>query len=117
MNICRHCKINEGTIIDCVHPYNKYYTCRDCNSLRARKYRKTPEGKNAYRKAMKVQYDKNYAKILARGRLNYHKRKGNIDVPNKCSECNEVKKLEAHHSDYSRPLDVTWLCRECHCKV
>jgi ribosomal protein S27AE len=30
-----------------------------------------------------------------------------------CSQCGNRKSL-AHHQDYSRPLDVTWLCRECH---
>lgn len=28
-------------------------------------------------------------------------------------ECS-AEKVEAHHFDYSRPLDVVWLCRSCH---
>jgi hypothetical protein len=27
--------------------------------------------------------------------------------------CGEPK-VHAHHEDYSRPLDVTWLCQKCH---
>lgn len=30
-----------------------------------------------------------------------------------CSICGE-KISEKHHHDYSKPLDVTWLCRACH---
>jgi ribosomal protein S27AE len=30
-----------------------------------------------------------------------------------CERC-ETAKTEAHHEDYSRPLDVVWLCRKCH---
>jgi ribosomal protein S27AE len=30
-----------------------------------------------------------------------------------CSQCGE-EKAEAHHGDYTKPLDVRWLCRRCH---
>ena len=32
-----------------------------------------------------------------------------------CAVCGEAK-VEAHHHDYSKPLDVIWLCRSCHIK-
>lgn len=30
-----------------------------------------------------------------------------------CLRCGAVK-VEAHHEDYARPLEVKWLCRRCH---
>ena len=30
-----------------------------------------------------------------------------------CSQCG-TQKTDAHHEDYSKPLDVIWLCRKCH---
>ena len=31
-----------------------------------------------------------------------------------CGVCGANKKIQGHHADYSRPLDVEWLCFRCH---
>lgn len=34
--------------------------------------------------------------------------------PKCCERCGKEKRLDAHHRDYSKPLEVEWLCRLCH---
>lgn len=31
-----------------------------------------------------------------------------------CVSCGSTERLEAHHTDYTQPLNVTWLCKPCH---
>ena len=59
-------------------------------------------------------YRRNPEKHKARSMLNYAVRSGKIHKPLYCSCCDSDKHLEAHHTDYSKPLEVTWLCRTCH---
>ena len=33
--------------------------------------------------------------------------------PTPCQQCG-AQKCQAHHDDYTKPLDVRWLCRRCH---
>jgi hypothetical protein len=41
-------------------------------------------------------------------------RSGRLVKPVSCDGCGLERRLEAHHEDYSKPLEVRWLCRSCH---
>lgn len=52
----------------------------------------------------------------ARYQLNLAVQRGEILKPNHCEHCGGGSKLQAHHTDYSKALEVLWLCPECHSK-
>lgn len=39
---------------------------------------------------------------------------GLIVKPSRCERCGQETMLHGHHKDYSKPLDVTWVCAKCH---
>lgn len=47
-------------------------------------------------------------------RLQRAVRGGKILRPPQCDRCSKPCKPDAHHHDYAKPLDVEWLCRQCH---
>lgn len=52
-------------------------------------------------------------KYKARNAVAYAIQKGRLfALP--CESCGAQDDIHAHHDDYSKPLDVRWLCRECH---
>lgn len=97
------------------------------NKERHRKRMEDPEKYAAYREFMKARYSKYAAnskqkdrsrdkvKLRARGIVRNHIWRGKLSrLP--CEQCGEVKS-HAHHEEYSRPLDVKWLCVKCHVKL
>ena len=113
MKLCRHCKKNEGTILD----RRPYVSCSPCNSARARAYRTTKAGKETYRAIMKRQYLKHRIKVLARAKLGRAVKSGKIIKPIHCQKCGLSSRLDGHHEDYAQALSVVWLCRPCHSVV
>lgn len=60
----------------------------------------------------------NRDKCNAREQLRYWVEKGTIKRPEKCDMCESSEhRIEAHHFDYSKPLDVQWFCQKCHLKL
>lgn len=49
---------------------------------------------------------------------------GKLTRPDKCGHCGQPSipfrdgrpSIQAHHHDYSKPLDVMWLCVDCHAR-
>lgn len=66
-----------------------------------------------YREARKLHPEQFQARIALQGAV----RHGRIVKPSRCQECRTElpsAKLQGHHHDYSKPLDVEWLCQACH---
>lgn len=57
--------------------------------------------------------EKNKARLAVARALS----RGTLVKPCGCYFCGTAEKLQAHHHDYTRPLDVFWLCPSCHGKL
>lgn len=55
-------------------------------------------------------------KISARYAVNNAVKRGDLVKPNGCEQCGREARLTGHHDDYSKPLNVRWLCYSCHGK-
>jgi len=113
---CSKCKTEEGPFIkNATGPSGIiYYQCRTCNTSRAKKYRATSEGKKKIYDAVKKSMKKHKQHTLARGQVKEALKYGRLIRPDKCEECEQKLPLQGHHEDYSKSLEVNWLCRSCH---
>lgn len=73
-----------------------------------------PERHRARQKALRESHDpKHKARHVLRNAV-YH---GRVNKPTHCERCGgdfEKHEIHGHHSDYSKPFDVDWVCHECH---
>ena len=88
--------------------------CRDCCQEDDRKYQHTEAGRRAKRKSDRNQRQLHSRKIEARSAVNNAIATGKLTRPSICESCFGEHFVEGHHEDYSKPLDVEWLCTECH---
>lgn len=78
----------------------------------AREYQREHRAeRNAYVRAARA---RNPAKFRARDAVKKAIRTGRLKRPATCADCGARGRLHAHHEDYERRLDVTFLCTKCH---
>lgn len=109
--------------------------CKECNSAGARAWERTNRQRAAANKRQWGRVNRDRAdeiakrkrerypeKERARNALNHAIKRGDLKRPTHCEECggrgeptaDGRSPLQAHHADYSKPLEVEWLCSKCH---
>lgn len=71
----------------------------------------------SHQKSDKKKRLKYLEKEKARHLTYYAVKTGGLIRPDYCESCFTESPVEGHHKDYSKPLDVEWLCRKCHSNV
>lgn len=99
--------------------------CKDCARHDARRHRGQNidrirdydrlRSKLPHRIASSVKVTRNWRQANPVGqRAHNASARAGLVAPALCEGCNQEKKLEKHHPDYSQPLLVMWLCKPCH---
>ena len=110
----------------------RYYICKECRKFISRqdylkrrskllkywnKRNKTQIAK-AHRKKYKLKMKKeNPIRYKAIYAVKDAIRVGKIRKRNICEICYTTENIEGHHPDYSKPLEVIWMCKKCHHKL
>lgn len=89
-----------------------YHRHQEERRVAQRAYRATEGGKAAVRAASATWAERNPEKRKAQWAVNNAVRDGKLSKA-PCEVCGE-EEVDGHHDDYSKPLEVRWLCRVHH---
>jgi len=113
LNSCKECvksrvRVYRAENIDRVREYDRERGLRPERKLRAR------QSAHKYKKPASGWRIKNKEKYKAHIAVSNAVRDGRLKKPERCERCSGRYAIHGHHEDYSKPLDVIWLCRFCH---
>jgi len=91
-----------------------YERNRETVKSRVQKHSKTERGKEVHARAIKTYAERYPEKVAANHAVNNAIRDRRL-VRETCQVCGA--EAQAHHEDYSKPLDVLWLCPEHHAEL
>lgn len=107
--------------------YAGHHSCKECVKARVRKhYRETIDAQREYEKKRNTTPSRkeHFRKALTKHRQRHPERNAARQAVNRALRAGQMWRLpcevcgagasQAHHDDYSRPLDVRWLCKPHH---
>lgn len=98
--------------LDAVKEYERVRGRTRKRKAKVRAYAKTEKGKAARARASKAWRQRNKLKVAAHSAVARALSSGLL-IRQPCEVCGATP-AEAHHDDYTKPLDVRWLCDEHH---
>lgn len=104
--VCKLCKLAQNK------DYAATTTGKQSHAMAKKKWFATNSGKTTRANSNRRHRDKHKLAVVARDKLNGALRAGRV-TRQPCEVCGS-EFTEAHHRDYSKPLDVKWLCRRHH---
>lgn len=112
----RHPMMRDGHLNKCKECNKVDSSMRDPAKVKAydRARAKNPARRAASLEAQKRRRAANPAKRYAHSKLSRAVKSGAIVKPKICQVCLNELRLVGHHEDYSKPLDVIWMCDPCH---
>jgi predicted nucleic acid-binding Zn ribbon protein len=105
--LTHHCK-NCGIAIGYLH----VYCSAKCKNEMKKKYQLERGLPKSHSQSVKDHRERHPERARARW-IAYDAIKSGILVRGKCEVC-DSSKVHAHHDDYSKPLEVQWLCSKHH---
>ncbi len=114
--ICEQCGIEKP--MREYYLYNLHYrrkVCKVCfRAVFRERYQKNKIKMRASQKKNSLKYPE---KVKAKTTMNTAVSNGTLKKPTICPKCKKEKRIEGHHEDYSKPLEVIWRCHSCHMKI
>ena len=101
------------------HNYVCPVCCRKAVNQRRQPPRRTAAQVQREREQKREYFQRRYrdpeAKLKMRSRIEaFHAARRGIIKKTPCTVCGSDAFVQAHHTDYTKPLEVVWLCRKCH---
>ena len=129
----KHSQMKDGHLNKCKECTKKDVQKNYRNHIDSYKEYERKRANLPHRVEARKKYSKTeaYAVAISKSRKNYRKKypekykantavgsalKNGSLVKKPCQICGSTEKIEAHHPDYSKPLDIRWLCSACHHK-
>lgn len=107
---CKHLYYLENIETILAYHAQWYENHKDSVNERRKKYREQGRTREVMHRYYENHPERRYASCVFHRAL----AKGTIKRKKRCEVCKKKGRIGAHHDDYSKPLDVKWLCGKCH---